>query len=194
VGRPYFSKLPGLWLIGLALMALLFGPESGWCETLKVGMPNQVLYPDPDFTSKPLGPVPLGSEVSRLLTTGDWFKVDYRDKKGWMNRLAFPGLKTPPGSMPGLLTGGGVKASGRDEVALAGKAERMPTQGPPQMEDHRQVLKRDQLLYRDPDPAETPLGSVPAGAKVRVVTEAGDWCKIRYESKVGWLPREALKF
>lgn len=180
--------------VALWLLALLLAPGSGWCETLKVGMPNQVLYPDPDFASQPLGPVPVGSEVNRLLTTGDWFKVGYQDQKGWMNRLAFPQLKSTPGSMPGLLTGGGVKASGRDEVALGGKAERMPTQGPLHLEDNRKVLKRNQPWYRDPDPAETPLGSVPAGEKVSLVAEAGDWCKIRYGSKVGWLPKEALEF
>jgi SH3-like domain-containing protein len=70
----------------------------------------------------------------------------------------------------------------------------MPTQGPPHLEDNRKVLKRNQPLYRDPDPAETPLGSVPAGEKVSLVAVAGDWCKIRYGSKVGWLPKEALDF
>ena len=183
----------GLWL-AVWLLALLLSPQIGWSETLKVGMPNQALYPDPDFAGKPLSQVPLGSEVNRLLTTGDWFKVGYQDKKGWMNRLAFPQLKTPPGNLPGLLTGGGVKSSGHDEVALGGKAERMPPQGPPPLEDNRKVLKRNQPLYRDPDPAETPLGSVPAGEKVSLVAEAGDWCKIRYGSKVGWLPKEALGY
>lgn len=183
----------GLWL-AVWLGALLLGPGVGWSETLKVGMPNQVLYPDPDFASQPLGPVPLGSEVNRLVTTGDWFKVGYQDKKGWMNRLAFPQLKTPPGSMPGLLTGGGIKPSGHDEVALGGKAERMPLQGPPKLDDDRKVLKKNQSWYRDPDPAEPPLGSVPAGAKVSLVATAGDWCKVKYGSKVGWLPKEALDF
>ncbi len=190
-------RLPGSasgLMFAVWLLALLLAPGSGWCETLKVGMPNQVLYPDPDFASQPLGPVPVGSEVNRLLTTGDWFKVGYQDQKGWMNRLAFPELKTPPGSLPGLLTGSGVKASGRDEVALGGKAERMPLQGPPKLEDNRKVLKRNQPLYRDPDPAGTPLGSVPVGEKVSLVAEAGDWCKIRYGGKVGWLPKEALDF
>ncbi len=181
-------------MLAIWLLALLLAPGSGWCETLKVGMPNQVLYPDPDFASKPLGPVPVGSEVNRLLTTGDWFKVDYQDKLGWINRLAFPELKTSPDSITGLPTGEGVKGSGRDEVALGGKAERMAPQGPPQLEDKRKVLKRNQLLYRDPDPAETPIGSVPASEKVTLVAEAGDWCKIRYGSKVGWLPKEALDF
>ena len=70
------------------LLVLLLAPGVGWCETLKVGMPNQVLYPDPDFASQPLGPVPVGSEVDRLLTTGDWCKIRYGSKVGWLPKEA----------------------------------------------------------------------------------------------------------
>lgn len=182
-------------LIALALLALGVLPGVGRGETLKVGMPNQVLYPDPDFASPPLGPVPLGSEVKKLLTAGDWFKVSYGDKKGWVNRLAFPQLKPPSGHMPGLLTGGGVEPGGRDEVALGGKAERMPSKEPHRLKElNWQTLKRQQSLYRDPDPSETPLVTVPAGERVKVVAAAGDWRKVKYGNKVGWLPKEALSF
>jgi hypothetical protein len=184
----------GLGLLALALMVLCLEPGIGRSETLKVGRPNQVLYPDPDFASPPLGQVPLDSEVDRLLSLGDWFKVSHQDRKGWMNRSAFPQLKPPPQQMPGLLTGTGVKPGFGDEVALGGKAERMPPTGPPRLEDDRKTMKREQALYRDPDPGEPPMGSVPAGEKVTVMIQAGEWVKVKYGGEVGWLPKDALNF
>ncbi len=192
------------WLL-VWLLPLLMIPVSGWGETLKVGRADQVLYPDPDFAGTPLCRVPLGGQVERLLSVGDWFKVTFQDCKGWINRSAFPELRPPAGEMTGLLTGGGVKTSGRDEVALGGrarksgrdevalggKAERMPSQGISRIE-MLPTLKRNQALYRDPDPSGTPLGSVSAGQEVEVVARAGDWRKIKCGDRVGWLPQEAL--
>jgi hypothetical protein len=193
VTRRVFPRRPGLWIAAL-LAALFLQPGIAPGETLKVGTPNQVLYPDPDFAGTPLGPVPLGSEVDSLLARGDWFKVSYQDRKGWMNRSAFPQLKKLPGNLPGLLSGEGVKPGGYDEVALGGKAERMPSKELIEMEDRRMILKRNQPLYPDPDPAGNPIGSVPAGEKVLVKTEAGDWCKVQFNNQLGWLPKEALNF
>ncbi len=191
----YRVKISRWWLLALALLAVVALPGVGRGEILKVGMPNQVLYPDPDFASPPVCPVPLGSEVNKFLTLGDWFKVGYGDKKGWLNRLAFPQLKPPPGQMPGLLSGGAVRPGAGDEVALGGKAERMPPKDPLSLEDlDRRTLKKDQPLYRDPDPSGTPLVTAPAGARVQTLAAAGDWRKVKYGNQMGWLPQEALAF
>jgi hypothetical protein len=107
-------------VLGVALLFLFPGP--GWAEVLKVGQPNQSLYPDPDFASAPMAPVPVGAEVNVESQAGDWYKVEYQGKTGWINRQAFP---APSGgsqfSLPGLLFGTPVKQTSSDEVALAGK-------------------------------------------------------------------------
>ncbi len=72
--------------LGLALMLLM--PGTGWGEVLKVTQPNQSLYPDPDFASTPVAPVPVGAEVNVESQAGDWYKVTYQDKTGWLNRQA----------------------------------------------------------------------------------------------------------
>jgi len=109
------------WL-AVALAALLLAAGPGWAETLKVSQPNQQLYPDPDFSSTPLAPVPVGAEVTVQRQAGDWYKVDFQGKIGWIHRLAFPQAKAPSRfSLPSLLTGGAVKETTSDEVALAGK-------------------------------------------------------------------------
>ncbi|MDP3181645.1 MAG: SH3 domain-containing protein [Desulfobaccales bacterium] len=120
--RPAFVRKPALWLMVLGLAAWLLGPAPGWGETLKVTQSNQSLYPSADFAGTPIGPVPMGAEVSVVEKAGEWYKVEYQGKTGWLPRQAFPapqtGSKFPLG---GILFGGPVKETKSDEVALAGK-------------------------------------------------------------------------
>jgi hypothetical protein len=116
----YSKSARYLLVLGLALA--LLGPATCWGEVLKVSQPNQSLYPDPDFASTPVASVPVGAEVNVERQAGDWYKVEYQGKTGWINRQAFP----PPAtgskfSLGGLLTGTPVKQTSSDEVALAGK-------------------------------------------------------------------------
>jgi hypothetical protein len=109
-----------LMALGLALVLLM--PGVGWGEVLKVTQPSQSLYPDPDFASTPVASVPEGAEVNVETQAGDWYKVEYEGKAGWLNRQAFGKPQASSGfSLPGLLTGKPVKETSSDEVALAGK-------------------------------------------------------------------------
>jgi uncharacterized protein YraI len=110
------------YLLALGLALVLLIPGTGWGEVLKVAQPNQSLYPDPDFGSTPVGTVPEGAEVNVETQAGDWFKVEFQGKTGWLNRQAFGRPQASTGfSLPGLLTGKPVKETSSDEVALAGK-------------------------------------------------------------------------
>ena len=116
----YSKSVRYLLALGLALVVLM--PAAGWGEVLKVSQPNQSLYPDPDFGSTPVGTVPEGAEVNVERQAGDWYKVEYQGKTGWLNRQAFPAPPTSSKfSLGGLLTGTPVKQTSSDEVALAGK-------------------------------------------------------------------------
>ncbi len=86
-----------LLALGLALAVLM--PAAGWGEVLKVSQPNQSLYPDPDFSSPPVAPVPVGAEVNVESQAGDWYKVEYQGKTGWLNRQAFPPPRRAPNSV-----------------------------------------------------------------------------------------------
>ena len=120
--RPVFSKRSGIYFLTLALLALLLLPGIARGETMKVTQPNQSLYPDPDFAGTPIAPVPQGAEVTVQQQSGDWYKVEYQGKSGWLNRQAFPapaaGSKF---NLPGMLFGAPVKETSSDEAALAGK-------------------------------------------------------------------------
>lgn len=111
------------WLLALGLALLLLGAGSAWGETLKVSQENQSLYPDPDFAGTPIAPVPVGAEVNVERQVGDWYKVEYQGKTGWINRQAFPSPQDSSklGDLQSLLFGSPVKETKSDEVALAGK-------------------------------------------------------------------------
>jgi len=122
VNRPILFRRPGPWFLALALLALLLLPGIAMAETMKVGQPNQSLYPDPDFGSAPVASVPVGAVVTVLQQSGDWYQVEYQGQRGWLNRQAFPAPAASSGFNPlGLLTGAPVKETSSDEVALAGK-------------------------------------------------------------------------
>ena len=119
--RPKGLSGPVLWLTLLLMVGLLAGAGPGAAETLKVERPDMQLYQAPNFGSTSLGPVPVGSEVTVLSRSGDWVQVNYQEKQGWLHKLAFPQAKGPGLKLPGLLTGGPVRETKSDEVALAGK-------------------------------------------------------------------------
>lgn len=109
---------------GLLALLLLLGlavAGTGVAETLKVERPNMQLYQAPNFASPVLLPVPMGAEVAVLSRSGDWLQVSYQGKTGYMHKTAFPQAPPPAVGLPGLLTGGPVRETRSDEVALAGK-------------------------------------------------------------------------
>jgi uncharacterized protein YgiM (DUF1202 family) len=119
VRRPGYLSGPSLWVLLLFLVGLLSGLSPGLAETLKVERANTQLYESPHFGSISLGSVPPGAEVAVMSRSGDWVQVNYQGKTGWLHKTAFPqaaGVK-----IPGLLTGGPVRETKSDEVALGGK-------------------------------------------------------------------------
>lgn len=109
------------WLLFLVLAALLCSPALAGAETMKVTQANQSLLSEPNFSGTPIAPVPTGSEVNVVTTSGDWLKVEYQGNSGWMHRGAFAQAQSQKFNLPGMLFGGGVKETKSDEVALAGK-------------------------------------------------------------------------
>lgn len=119
--RPGELSQAGLWLSALVLTLGLALAGIGMAETLKVERPNMQLYQAPSFASPVLAPVPQGAEVTVLSRSGDWIQVTFQGKTGYMHKTAFPQAPPPAAGLPGLLTGGPVRETRTDEVALAGK-------------------------------------------------------------------------
>jgi uncharacterized protein YraI len=108
-----------LWVVLLLLVGLLAALSPGMAETLKVERANTQMYASPNFGSTSLGTVPPGAEVAVMSRSGDWVQVNYQGKTGWLHKTAFP--QTSGVGLPGMLTGGPVRETKSDEVALAGK-------------------------------------------------------------------------
>jgi uncharacterized protein YgiM (DUF1202 family) len=109
----------GVVLLGVALLVAF--PSGGWPQNLTVSLSNQQLYSQPSFTSPPVAPVPQGAQVSLISREGDWVQVDYQGKRGWLHKAAVAGGGPPLSGLPALLSGGPVRQTTHDEVALAGK-------------------------------------------------------------------------
>jgi hypothetical protein len=114
---------PFFWLLLFLLVGLAAGLGTGMAETLKVERANTQLYESPNFGSRPLGSLPAGAEVAVLSRSGDWVQVNYQGKSGWVHKTSI--AQAPAGrpglALPGMLTGGPVRQTKSDEVALAGK-------------------------------------------------------------------------
>ncbi len=120
--RPVIFKRHGWCFLGLALLMLWLAPGIARGENLVVCQPNQCLYPDPDFAGTPMMTVPEGAQVNVVSQNGDWYKVEYQGKEGWINRQAFPApQKGSKFGLPAMLFGSPVKETSSDEAALAGK-------------------------------------------------------------------------
>ena len=119
--RSKYMSGPGLWLVLFLLVGVLVGLSPGLAETLKVERAGTQMYQAPNFGSTPLGSVPSGAEVAVMSRSGDWVQVNYQGKTGWVHRTAFPQATSGVAKMPGFLTGGPVRETKGDEVALAGK-------------------------------------------------------------------------
>ena len=120
--RPGYFSVPGLRVLLLLLIGSLAALSPGMAETLKVERANTQLYQSPNFGSTTVGTVPPGAEVAVVSRSGDWVQVNYEGKTGWLHKTAFPQAAGGPGmNLPGMLTGGPVRESKSDEVALAGK-------------------------------------------------------------------------
>ncbi|MGQ9689604.1 MAG: SH3 domain-containing protein [Desulfobaccales bacterium] len=115
------ARWPVLRLVFLVLAGMLVSLGPGMAETLKVERPDTQMYAAPNFGSASVGVLPVGAEVAVVSRSGDWVQVNYQGNTGWINKTAFPQARGPGLGLPGMLTGGPVRETKSDEVALAGK-------------------------------------------------------------------------
>ena len=119
--RSRYLSGPGLWVVLFLLVGVLVGLNPSLAETLKVERAGTQMYQSPNFSSTPMGSVPSGAEVAVMSRSGDWVQVNYGGKTGWVHKTAFPQATGGGMKIPGFLTGGPVRETKSDEVALAGK-------------------------------------------------------------------------
>ena len=107
MGKKFWITLVGvLMLASVALGA-----------TVKVITQEAMIRTDKRFFSPALVRAPFGAALQELGREGDWFRVNYQGKEGWIHKSAVQEQKFQLSS----LAGGQAEEASRDEVALAGK-------------------------------------------------------------------------
>jgi hypothetical protein len=102
------------WVI---LLALCLISSVAAAATVKVITQEAMIRKDKRFFSPPLVRAPFGAALQELGREGDWFRVNYQGKEGWIHKSAVQEQKFQLSS----LAGGQAEEASRDEVALAGK-------------------------------------------------------------------------
>jgi hypothetical protein len=103
---------PWIILVGLCLTA-----SVAFAATVKVITQDAVIRKDKRFFAPALVRAPFGTPLQELGKEGDWFRVSYQGKEGWIHKSALEEQKFQLSS----LAGGKAEEASRDEVALAGK-------------------------------------------------------------------------
>ncbi len=99
-------------LLGLCLIASVAA-----AATVKVITQEAMIRTDKRFFAPALVRTPFGAALEELGREGDWFRVNYQGKEGWIHKSAVQEQKFQLSS----LAGGQAEEASRDEVALAGK-------------------------------------------------------------------------
>ena len=101
-----------LWVLGLCLITSVAA-----AATVKVITQEAMIRKDKRFFAPALIRAPFGAALEESGREGDWFRVSYQGKEGWIHKSAVQEQKFQLSS----LAGGQAEEASRDEVALAGK-------------------------------------------------------------------------
>jgi hypothetical protein len=101
------------------ILLLLFGlmATAALAATVKVITQEAVIRKDKRFFASPIIRAPYGAVIQELERAGDWLRVQYQGKQGWLHMSAVQEQKFQLSS----LAGGQAQETTQDEVALAGK-------------------------------------------------------------------------
>jgi len=99
----------------LPFLVLCFMASLAFATTVRVITQEAVIRKDKRFFASPIVRVPYGSGLEQMGREGDWLRVSYQGKEGWIHVSAVQEQKLSPAA------GGKVQEASKDEVALAGK-------------------------------------------------------------------------
>lgn len=97
------------------LLCLCLVTSFVFAATVTVITQEGVIRKDKRFFAPAVIRVPYGSVIEQTAREGDWLRVSYQGKQGWIHFSAVQTQKLSP------TTGGKAKEASKDEVALAGK-------------------------------------------------------------------------
>ena len=102
------------WIL---LLGLCFMTSLALAATVKVITQEAMIRKDKRFFAPAVIRVPYGTEMQESGWEGDWLRVSYQGKEGWIHVSAVQEQKFQLSS----LAGGKAQETSKEEVALAGK-------------------------------------------------------------------------
>jgi hypothetical protein len=103
--------------IGVLLLGFCLMTSAALAASVKVITQEAVIRKDKRFFSPAIIRAPYGSVIQEVSREGDWIRVNYQGKQGWVHISAVQEQKLSLSS----LAGGQAQETSQDEVALAGK-------------------------------------------------------------------------
>jgi len=122
------------------------------------------------LSAKVITVIPKGKSVTVKKTSGQWSSVTYGSKSGWVANAYLTGFKT---SVP---TSSGTTSSGTTTTTKTTKA----------------TVKTPLNLRASGSLKAKILTVLPRGATVTVTQTKGDWSKVTYGSRTGWVDNDYL--
>lgn len=159
-------RLAGVCLL-LCMLAGAALAETAWVETEK-GSLN--VRSKANSKSTVVVKVPNGSKVDVLETKGEWTRIEYRDKRGYV-RSGFLADEPPEGAQD---------EEGEVLVIQTGGYARIDTKS-----GALNMRKKD-------DPKSVVVAQAPNGARVEVVEATLQWSRIVYHGKTGYVQTQYL--
>ena len=169
--------------------------KTGWAERVAFRLPD-LLSPEPVKDGKGEDAV-IGGMAKRKSSEIGMMASKQPPSAAIMAERAEKAEQAPPpaaGMAPKLAAAPG-KMGAKAPPPAGMKAEKTPTtpgKPAPLAPKFLRVQEANQFLYPDPDAASGPLGPVPVEARVKMLKQEGDWYKVEYQGKQGWLPVQAL--
>jgi hypothetical protein len=106
------------WKGWILLLGLCFSTSVALAGTVKVITQEAVIRKDKRFFAPAVTRAPYGAVIQELGREGDWLRVSYQGKQGWIHVSAVQEQNFQLSSLAG---GQAREGTSQDEVALAGK-------------------------------------------------------------------------
>ncbi len=103
-----------IWIVLIALGVMT---SAALAATVRVITEDAVIRKERRFFAPAVARVRYGAALEELSRQGDWLRVNYQGKRGWIHVSAVQEPKIDLGT----LAGGQAQQTSQDEIALAGK-------------------------------------------------------------------------
>ena len=167
-------------LIFLGIMSIIIANNIAIAATGKVNDNNIRMRNEPNMTSEIITNLYKNDEVEVLEKTGDWYKIKYEKKVGYMRADLIN------------ITSGTVTDNTSKPTTQTQQTEKPENEKPAQT-DGQTTEKKEYIVKEDTNIRTYPViyarnkVVVKKGEKVEKIEELGKWIKVKKDNNTGWI-------